>query len=240
MSESILEHNRYQREYYESTDKRTMRRCRSPYIDRQIERLINAASVQRAHTILEIGCGQGRYTLPLVDRGFKLTALDLSPVLLERLRTAAGPREISLVAADIAAAPKDLARRFDRVIGFFTLHHMHDLDLVFRGVARALKPGGILALLEPVPQNPLYYLQIAFTPKMTWRGERGLVKMRTSVVYAALRRQGFVNCQTEKFGLFPPGVVNTLIGSYLEDALQHRPGIRIANAFQIFSATLGA
>ena len=240
MSESILEHNRYQREYYESTDKRTMRRPRSPYIDRHLDRLIATASLKDTHTILDIGCGQGRYTLPLVDRGFKVTALDLSPVLLERLRTAAGSREVDLIAADISDAPEHLAKRFDRVIGFFALHHMHDLDLVFRGVARTLKRGGVFAMLEPVPQNPLYYLQIAFTPKMTWRGERGLLKMRTSVVHAALHRQGFVGCQTEKFGLFPPVIVNTRLGGYLEDALQHRRYIRIANAFQIFSATLAA
>jgi len=240
MGESILEHNRYQREYYDCTNKRTLRRGRSPYIDRHLDRLIDAASLERAQTILEIGCGQGRYTLPLVDRGFKLAALDLSPVLLERLRTAAGPREVCLVAADIAHLPQHLTKRFDRVIGFFALHHMHDLDLVFRGVARALKPGGILALLEPVAENPLYYLQIMLTPKMTWRGERGLLKMRTPIVHAALRRQGFVDCRTERFGLFPPAIVNTRIGRYLEDGLQYRRYIRIANAFQIFSARLAA
>jgi SAM-dependent methyltransferase len=238
MSESILEHNRYQREYYDFTDKRTMRRRLSPYIDRHLDRLIAAATLERTHDTLEIGCGQGRYTLPLVDRGFKVTALDLSPVLLERLRSAGGSRQICLIEADIAYLPQHLTKQFDRVIGFFALHHMHDLDLVFRGAGRALKRGGVLALLEPVPTNPLYYLQIAFTPKMTWRGERGLVKMRTPIVHAALRRQGFVNCRTETFGLFPPVIVNTRIGRHLEDVLQHRRYMRIANAFQIFSATL--
>ena len=215
-----------------------MRPTGSPYVQRQLDQLSAVAGLEPEQTILEIGCGQGRYTLPLVDRGFRVTGLDLSPVLLERLRTAAGPREIDLIAADIAYPPPELERRFDRVLGLFALHHMHDLDLVFRGVARTLKPGGLVALLEPVPQNPLYYLQIAFTPRMTWRGERGLLKMRSRGVHAALRRQGFVDCRTESFGLFPPAIVNHRLGLRLEDALQHSRFARAAHAFQIFSAGL--
>ncbi len=237
---AVGDHNRYQREYYEYTDKRTLRPTGAPYIQRHVDRLIGAARLAPGHAILEVGCGRGKYTMPLLDRGFRLTALDLSPELLQHLRAAAVGRHLDLVLADAADADQHLGDRFDRVVGFFMLHHVHDLDLVFRGIARVLKPGGTIAFLEPVARNPLYYLQIAASPHMTWKAERGLINMRSSVVHQAMRRQRFVNCRTESFGLFPPMITNTSIGRYVEDVLQDRRATRLAHAFQIFSATLPA
>jgi len=37
-------------------------------------------------TILDVGCGQGRYTIPMAEMGFKVTALDNSDVALKQLR----------------------------------------------------------------------------------------------------------------------------------------------------------
>ncbi|MGX1482605.1 cyclopropane fatty-acyl-phospholipid synthase-like methyltransferase [Streptomyces griseus] len=39
-------------------------------------------------SILELGCGAGRVTHPLVARGFEVTAVDESPGMLERVRGA--------------------------------------------------------------------------------------------------------------------------------------------------------
>lgn len=237
-SEAIEAHNRYQRFYYETTNKRTMQPTGSPYVQRQLDRFVAAADLRPDQAILEVGCGQGRYTIPLLDRGYQVTGLDLSPVLLQRLRDAASDRPVELVAGDVAEAGRQFDRRFDRVIGFFALHHMHDFDLVFRGISRVLKPGGVLALLEPVAWNPLYYLQIAVTPRMTWRGDGGVAKMRPGLVHPALRRQGFDDCRTESFGFFPPFLTNTRVGRSVEDFLQKRGWTRPAHAFQIFMARL--
>lgn len=46
-----------------------------------VERLVPAG----AH-ILELGCGAGRVTHALLDRGFTVTAVDESPEMLERVR----------------------------------------------------------------------------------------------------------------------------------------------------------
>ena len=37
--------------------------------------------------------------------------------------------------------------------------------------SRVLRPGGRVAFCEPVAWNPLYYLQIALTPGMSFSGE---------------------------------------------------------------------
>src|SRR3954470_19645594 len=126
-------HNRAQREYFEARDKATMRPVASPYVTRQVARLETLADLRPGVPILEIGAGLGRYSLPLLERGHDLTCLDLSAAMLDKLRAAAGARAPAVIAGDVADAHALTDRRFARGIGFFMLHHVHDLEAVFRG-----------------------------------------------------------------------------------------------------------
>ncbi|WP_408055291.1 class I SAM-dependent methyltransferase [Streptomyces paludis] len=47
-----------------------------------------AAAVPAGASLLELGCGAGRVTHPLIERGFVVTAVDESPEMLERIRGA--------------------------------------------------------------------------------------------------------------------------------------------------------
>jgi SAM-dependent methyltransferase len=67
-----------------------------------------AAAVRPPATILELGCGTGRMTRQLVARGFRVTAVDESPDMLEHVRDA------ETIQARIEGL--DLGRRFDAVL----------------------------------------------------------------------------------------------------------------------------
>ena len=111
----------------------------SPYLRRHTDALVGYAGLQPGERVLEVGCGMGRYTLLLAERGIAVEGLDLSPVLLERLRAFDGGRfDVPLHVADVIEPPADLLGRFDAVVGFFTLHHLHDLGVSFRAMARLL------------------------------------------------------------------------------------------------------
>ncbi|MFE2065505.1 class I SAM-dependent methyltransferase [Streptomyces sp. NPDC059467] len=89
--------------------------------------IIEAAVPAGAH-ILELGCGVGRMTHPLLERGFTVTAVDESAEMLERVR---GARTIRGAIEEL-----DLGERFDVVMLASFLVHAGDVE-VRRGMLRA-------------------------------------------------------------------------------------------------------
>lgn len=232
-------HNRRQQDYFDRRLKATMVPRESRYLGRHLDELIRFGGLTRADRLLEIGCGMGRYTILLARRGFTVEAMDLSPHLLERLRGYAGPGlDLPLHAGDIADPPAAFRHRFDCVIGLFMLHHVHDLEACFNGVARVLKPGGRAVFLEPNAYNPLFYVQIAFTPGMTWEGDGGVRHMRRSRLLPALERAGFSELTLARFGFFPPIVANHDAGSRVERILERVPVWRGLLPFQLVRGRL--
>ncbi len=231
----LVTHNRFQTRYFERIVKRTMLPSGSPYLRRHVDALVRFGEIDAGARVLEVGCGMGRYTLLLAERGLRVEGLELAPGLLDRLRAFADGRyDIPLHCADVVDHPRELDGQFDAVIGFFALHHFHDLELCCRSMTRLLRPGGRLVFLEPNPYNPLYYLQIASTPGMTWRGERGLLRMRRTVIFAAMRAAGLERCAMTRFGFFPPALANRGWGRRLEARLERVSLWRGALPFQIF------
>ncbi|WP_042386072.1 class I SAM-dependent methyltransferase [Streptacidiphilus melanogenes] len=70
--------------------------------------VVARAAPRPGASILELGCGVGRVTHPLVERGFVVTAVDESPEMLERVR---GARTVLSSIEDLA-----LGERFDVVL----------------------------------------------------------------------------------------------------------------------------
>lgn len=236
---NLQEHNRSQREYFADASKRTMIPRTTPYLLRHLEKFIEATGLTRDQNILEIGCGMGRYTLPLLAQGYRVTGLDLTPQLLDVLRERL-PEDLdtSLLCVDIHDPPGELLGQFDAVVGFFMLHHIFDLDRAFASVAKLVRPGGFTAFVEPNAYNPLYYLQMLLTPGMTWEGDKGVAQMRRGKVLGAMERGGFVDTRLQRFGFFPPFVTNTNAGRRLEGWFEKVPVWRPLLPFQIFFGRL--
>lgn len=96
---------------------------------------------------LEVGCGSGAFARLLAARTDRVLALDLSLVMLQlaRERSAAYP-QIDYVQADAMTYPLP-AERFDCIASIATLHHL-SLDDVLPKLKAALKPGGVLLVLD--------------------------------------------------------------------------------------------
>jgi 2-polyprenyl-3-methyl-5-hydroxy-6-metoxy-1,4-benzoquinol methylase len=230
-------HNRDQQRYFGRFVKPTMVPGSSAYLERHLDEVLQEARLAPGDRILEVGCGMGRYTLSLARRGYRVEGMDISQYLLDRLAEYnSGQAALPLHCMDVVAAPAEWAGTFDAVIALFTLHHVHDIEACLSAMARLTRPGGSVVLLEPNPFNPLYYLQIAFTRGMRWRSERGLLRMRPSVLLPALARAGLQDARLRRFGFFPPQVANRPGARRFERTLEAVPAWRVALPFQLFSA----
>jgi len=221
MSSPLEKHNQVQIRYFENTYKPRMAPQESPYLRRQVEHALRFAGLRPSQSILEVGCGMGRYTFLLAQLGFAVEGQDLTAKLLEHFRDFDGGRfNIPLHCGDIAFPPDALQGRFDAILGFFVLHHMHDLEACFRGMRRTLRPGGMVLFVEPNPYNPLYYAQMLLTPGMTWEGDKGMFQMKRKRIFSAMELAGLTEPQCERFGFLPPFLINLRGGSHAETVLE--------------------
>jgi SAM-dependent methyltransferase len=228
----IADHNALQSAYH-SRGKELMRPMRSRYLERHTEELWRFAELEAGQRVLEVGPGQGRYTLALADRGLDLEVIELVPAMLELLDRARGERKIALHQGDIFSPPQSVKPGFDAVVGFFTLHHMHDVPGCLASMARLLRPGGRLALLEPNAYNPLYYIQITCSPEMSWAGDRGVAGMRSRRLRRALAHARLDDVRVERFGFCPPALTNRHRGAALERVLERIAPLEPLLPFQL-------
>lgn len=232
---SIAAHNSRQRRYFERSIKPTMVPAGTPYLRRHVDEVFRAVDVKPDDRVLEVGCGMGRYTLLLAERGVRVEGFDLSPVLLSHLDRFNGGRfDVPLHCGDLLDPAPALEGAFDDVMGFFVLHHIVDIEASFRSVLRLLKPGGRCVFVEPNAYNPLFYVQILLTPGMTWAGDKGVAGMRAGRVLSAMGAAGLSGCRVERFGFFPPFLANRPGGAAWERRLERLSVLRPVLPFQVF------
>jgi SAM-dependent methyltransferase len=122
-------------------------KARPSYPADLVRDLIEAADIGPGCRILEIGCGAGQLTVPLAQTGASLTAVDLGP----NLGGIARSKLASYSNAEVLTADFDTwllpCEPFDVVVAA-TAFHWLDPDTRVEKCARALRPGGILAIVD--------------------------------------------------------------------------------------------
>ena len=99
----------------------------------------------RGHRLLDVGCGTGKSFMPLLERGFDVTACDISPEMVELAQQKSGDRA-DVYVADMRRLPVfgefDLITCIDDAI-----NHLLDPGEVYEAFASMrenLAPGGLL------------------------------------------------------------------------------------------------
>lgn len=97
-----------------------------------------------ADRLLEIGIGTGLVSRPLMERGVRVTGVDIAPRMLDRLRDQLGPQHTApdLLFADATRLPfADGA--FPAIVMSHVFHVVSDVDLTIDEIKRVLAPGGV-------------------------------------------------------------------------------------------------
>ena len=145
---------------------RTLYRRRAPHYDRLVgllglsgarvtryrRRAVEALGVSPGDTVVDIGCGTGR-NFPFLERAVtdsgRIVGVDLTDAMLREARhrvDRAGWANVDLVESD--AGDYELPGNIGGVLSTFAMTMFDDYDGVIRRAAKALRPGGRLAILE--------------------------------------------------------------------------------------------
>src|SRR5437773_2038239 len=96
----------------------------------------------RGLSVLDLGCGTGRHSLPLAAAGATVTALDFSAEMLAKARAKPGAERVTFRAHDLHEPLPFPDRSFDRVVCGLAVDHIRDLTGLFAESGRVLRPGG--------------------------------------------------------------------------------------------------
>jgi len=122
-----------------------MNRVMTAGLDRRWRKLAVQEVVWPGDRVLDACCGTGDLSVEAERHGGRVVGLDFSARMLERARTKSGA--IEWVQGDALALPFGDAE-FDAATVGFGVRNLEDLEGGLRELARVLRPGGKLAVLE--------------------------------------------------------------------------------------------
>jgi 2-polyprenyl-3-methyl-5-hydroxy-6-metoxy-1,4-benzoquinol methylase len=92
-------------------------------------------------TVLDVGCGEGRFCRMLGARGIATTGIDPTAALIERARALHAEGDYRVEAAETMTAGSH-----DLVVCYLSLIDMPDLDAALARIVAAIRPGGHLLI----------------------------------------------------------------------------------------------
>jgi ubiquinone/menaquinone biosynthesis C-methylase UbiE len=122
------------------------------------ERLVPAAVAARlsalgASRVLDLGCGTGRFTLPLAEAGLRVVGADRSPEMLAVLARKPGARRAGVVRCDALHLP--FRRAFDAVVFAHFLHLVPSMEGLAAELRHVLVPGAHVIVVDSTSRpNP--------------------------------------------------------------------------------------
>jgi SAM-dependent methyltransferase len=115
----------------------------------EVKFLWKALKLKKGSRVLDIPCGTGRHAVRLARRGASVLGVDITAAYLTQARRAArGLANVRFVRGDMRRIP--LREEFDAAINLWTsfgyFEKPSDDVKTLRGIARALKPGGLFLI----------------------------------------------------------------------------------------------
>ncbi len=162
--------------------------------------------------ILEVGCGAGRFTFPLLRKGHKVTGTEVSGRSLEELQYMAKEENLvkNLTLIKTNFEKPVFENEFDVVIIGNVIHHFNPQQMqnIIINIVKALKPGGKIAVFEPNAYYPLYlplylFLELSGREKGVWEVEKGLFKNTPRRLKKMLKNSHIDNITLKRHTLIP-------------------------------------
>ena len=147
-------------EFFErvATDWDTMRLCY--YDERVIEKMAAVSGVDARMSVADVGTGTGFVAAGIAPRVSRVLAVDNSPAMLEVARKNLGElgiANVELLEGDVGALLLE-SGAVDAAFANMVLHHAEDPGSMLREMARVVRPGGVVAIVDEV-EHPFAWMR---------------------------------------------------------------------------------
>jgi cyclopropane fatty-acyl-phospholipid synthase-like methyltransferase len=118
------------------------------------DRVIAALNLKPGQIVADIGSGTGYFSVRLAKFA-KVYGADIEPSMVTYLRERAAKEGLhNVISIQAAADSANLPEPVDLVLIVDTYHHIGDREAYFRKLAKSLKPGGRVAIIDFKPDSP--------------------------------------------------------------------------------------
>jgi|SRR5829696_5893682 len=134
--------------------------CLDYYDERVIERMIGVSGLHGEITVSDVGTGTGFVAAGLAPQVKRVVAVDNSLAMLEVARKnldALGITNVELLLGDMVSLPLQSAS-VDAAFANMVLHHATNPTAVLREIARVVKPGSVVAVVDEV-KHPFTWMR---------------------------------------------------------------------------------
>ena len=168
----------------------------------EIEVILNRLNGPSERLIMDFGAGSGRVTVPLLQNGYSVFAVDVSKKSLLNLRNLA--RKFKYMNLKTAKKIQD-GIRLQTIVGADILHHIN-IDKYLPIFYKSLTKGGKIIFSEPGAFNLSWYIYLPIVS--SWNLEKGMTSCTYFNLKSKLKKNGYQNIKITGLGIIPRPFLN--------------------------------
>jgi len=174
------------------------------YTQEEMQEIIEILKRRNIKKVIDLGSGNGRLSIPLLQNTIQVTAVDISKKSLDSLQTFVN--KIGISKNMLKTAQEMPKNQTAAVVGCDILHHI-DLDEYLPKMMHVLKPKGVIIFSEPNILNGAWSILITFT--IDWKIEWRIIYCNYFSLYKKLQANNFTKISIKGLGLVPPPLLNS-------------------------------
>jgi ubiquinone/menaquinone biosynthesis C-methylase UbiE len=114
------------------------------------EWMLRAVGDVSGRDVIDLGCGEGRFSRMLAERGARVTGIDLAAPMIDAAAAARVSNETYAI-ADMETLDGIASAAFDLAVSYITLVDVHNLAAALAQAFRVLRPGGRFVVCNLAP-----------------------------------------------------------------------------------------
>ena len=204
-------------------------------LHREYEFVLDLMGNLKGKSVLDVGCGTGRYALRIAKRARQVVGIDISKESIAYAKKVAQLYGIKNFRGEVNNFSKPKYRNyFDFVLMVNTIHHVQDITMLLTNAKKVLKDDGSLIIFEFNPLNPLFIPFLAMQKQIRSHVNREYFRSNQYTLKRYLTMGGWNIVLFRRYAFLPTILYNySMAFERLNDALNVVPVVNLFSAFHV-------